>query len=75
MLLKDKILDLSTDVPDLNFGSGVLANQDVNWKIHVNQRLGLANRVLYLLRRNVVLSVTLEVKLGLFLSLILLVLL
>ena len=54
---------------------GILISKDLSWKAHVEERLKKANKVLYLLRRNVGLQVRTHIKLGLYKSLILPVLL
>ena len=47
----------------------------MTWKTHIEERLKKANKVLYLLRRNIALQERQEIKLGLYKSLILPVLL
>ena len=49
----------------------VYVSHDLTWKTHIEERLKKANKVLYLLRRNIALQVGQEIKLGLYKSLIL----
>ena len=61
----------STTVKDL----GIHVAADVTWKQHIEERMKKANKVLYMLKRNVATKVNTLVKLGLYESLILPVLL
>ena len=54
---------------------GIFVTKDMTWSLHVSERLKKANRALYLLRRNVLLKVNVSVKLGLYKSVLLPVLL
>ena len=67
----DQKLDNSKTVKDL----GIHVSDNLTWKMHIEERLRKANKVLYLLRRNVAVKVQTLVKLGLYKSLILPVLL
>ena len=67
----DQKLDDSKTVKDL----GMHVSDDLTWKMQIEERLRKANKVLYLLRRNVSVKVQTRVKLGLYKSLILPVLL
>ena len=69
--LMDEKLKRSKTIKDL----GILISEDLSWKAHIEERLKKANKVLYLLRRNVALKVRTHIKLGLYKSLILPVLL
>ena len=64
-------LDHSRIVKDL----GIHVSDNLTWEIHIEERLRKANKVLYLLRRNVAVKVQTLIKLGLYKSLILPVLL
>ena len=64
-------LESSKVIKDLR----IYVSHDMTWKTHIEERLKKANKVLYLLRRNVALQVRQEIKLGLYKSLILTVLL
>ena len=64
-------LDSSKVIKDL----GIYVSHDLTWKTHIEERMKKANKVLYLLRRNIALQVRQEIKLGLYKSLILPVLL
>ena len=61
----------STTVKDL----GIRVAADVSWKQHIEERMKKANKVLYMLKRNVATKVNTFGKLGLYKSLILSVLL
>ena len=67
----DQKLDHSKIVKDL----GIHVSDNLTWKMHIEERLRKANEVLYFLRRNVAVKVQTLVKLGLYKSLILPVLL
>ena len=54
---------------------GIYVSHDLTWKTHIQEQLKKANKVLYLLRRNIALQVRQEIKLGLYKSLVLPVLL
>ena len=69
--LTGKDLAKSTTVKDL----GIHVAADVSWKQHIEERMKKANKVLYMLKRNVATKVNTFVKLGLYKSLILPVLL
>ena len=69
--LMGKDLAKSTTVKDL----GIHVAADVSWKLHIEERMKKANKVLYMLKRNVENKVNTFVKLGLYKSLILPVLL
>ena len=69
--LMGKDLAKSTTVKDL----GIHVAADVSWKQHIEERMKKANKVLYMLKRNVATKVNTFVKLGLYKSLILPVLL
>ena len=60
-----------TTVKDL----GIHVSADVSWKQHIEERMKKANKVLYMLKRNLADKVNMFVKLGLYKSLILPVLL
>ena len=64
-------IESSKTIKDL----GIYVSHDLTWKTHIEERLKEANKVLYLLRRNIVLHVRQQIKLGLYNSLILPVLL
>ena len=61
------LLQTSADVKDL----GIRIQSDLTWKIHLEERLKKANRVFYSLRRNVAFKVSMRIKLGLYKSMIL----
>ena len=65
------VLGTSMVVKDL----GIFVSGDLSWKVHIETRLKKANQVLYLLRRNLSAKLNTFVKLGLYKSLILPVLL
>ena len=65
------VLGTSMVVKDL----GIFVSGDLSWKVHIETRLKKANQVLYLLRRNLSAKINTFVKLGLYKSLILPVLL
>ena len=69
--LMEKDLAKSTTVKDL----GIHVAADVWWKQHIDERMKKANKVLYLLKRNVATKVNTFVKIGLYKYLILSVLL
>ena len=69
--LMGKDLAKSTTVKNL----GIHMAADVSWKQHIEERMKKANKVLYMLKRNVATKVNTFVKLGLYKSLILPVLL
>ena len=69
--MMDEKLERSKTVKDL----GIIISEDLSWKAHVEERLKKANKVLYSLRRNVAPKVRTHIKLGLYKSLILPVLL
>ena len=69
--LMGKDLTKSTTVKDL----GIHVAADVSWKQHIEEKMKKANKVLYMLKRNVATKVNTFVKLGLYKSLILPVLL
>ena len=69
--LMGKDLVKSTTVKDL----GIHVVADVSWKQHIEERMKKANKVLYMIKRNVATKVNTFVKLGLCKSLILPVLL
>ena len=50
---------------------GVFIKNDLSWTCHINERLKKSNKVLYLLRRNIAYSVNTFVKLGLYKSIVL----
>ena len=50
---------------------GIYVSHDLTWKTHIGERLKKANKVLYLLRLNIAHQVRQEIKLGLYKSLIL----
>ena len=54
---------------------GIYVSHDLTWKTHIEERLKKMNEVLYLLRQNIALQFRQEIKLGLYKSLILPVLL
>ena len=60
-------LESSKVIKDL----GIYVSHDLTWKTHIEERLKKANKVLYLLRRNIAPQVRQEIKLGLYRSLIL----
>ena len=64
--LKGKDLEKSTAVKDL----GIHVPADVSWKQHIEERMKKANKVLYMLKRNVATKLNTFVKLGLYKSLI-----
>ena len=66
-----KNLAKSTTVKD----TGIHVAADVSWKQHIEERMKKANKVLYMLKRNVATKVNTFVKMGLYKSLILPVLL
>ena len=70
-IILDKKLDQSKTAEDL----GIHVSDNLTWKMHIEERLRKANKVLYFLRRNVTVKVQILVKLGLYKSLILPVLL
>ena len=65
--IMDQKLDHSKTVRDL----GIHISHNLTWKKHIEERLRTANKVLYLLRRNVAVKVQTLVKLGLYKSVIL----
>ena len=67
----DQKLDQSKTVKDL----GIHVSDNLTWKLHIDERLRKANKMLYLLRRNVAVKVQTLVELGLYKALILPVLL
>ena len=67
----DQKLDNSKSLKDL----GIHVSENLTWKMHIEERLRKANKVLYLLRRNVAVKLQTLVKLGLYKSLFLPVLL
>ena len=69
--LMGKDLAKSTTVEDLD----IHVAADVSWKQHIEERMKKANKVLYMLKQNVATKVNTFVKLGLYNSLILPVLL
>ena len=69
--ISDQKLDDSKTVKDL----GIHVSDNLTWKMHIEERLRKANKVLYLLRRNVAVKIQTFVELGLYKSLILPVLL
>ena len=69
--LMGKVLAKSVTVKDL----GIHVAADVSWKQHIGERMKKANKVLYMLKRNDANKVNTFVKLGLYKSLILTVLL
>ena len=62
--LMGKDLAKSTTVKDL----GIHVAADVSWKQHIEERMKKANKVLYMLKRNVATKVNTFVKLGLYKS-------
>ena len=60
-------LESSKVIKDL----GIYVSHDLTWKTHIEEQLKKANKVLYLLRRNIAPQVRQEIKLGLYKSLIL----
>ena len=60
-------LDESKTVKDL----GIYEAEDLTWKLHNDERLKKANKVLYMIRRNVAVNVKSFIKLGLYISLVL----
>ena len=62
--LMGKDLAKSTTVNDL----GIHMEADVSWKQHIEERMKKANKVLYMLKRNVANKVNTFVKLGLYKS-------
>ena len=56
-------------------GIGINVSKILTWSVHINPRLNKANRVLYLIRRNVAYAVKPFIKLGLYKLLVLPVLL
>ena len=58
----DQKLDHSETVNDL----GIHVSDNLTWIIYIEERLRKANKVLYLLRRNVAVKVQTFVKLGLY---------
>ena len=69
------ILDQKLDNSKTVKGLGIHVSDNLTWKMHIEERLRKANKVLYLLRRNVAVKLQTLVKLGLYKSLILPVLL
>ena len=69
--LNEQRLTISNDVKDL----GITVSKKLTWTAHVNLRMKKANGVLYSIRRNVAFKVDIFVKLGLYKSLVLPVLL
>ena len=61
------LLQTSAGVKDL----GIWIQSDLTWKIHLEERMKKANRVFYSLRRNVAFKVNMRIKLGLYKSMIL----
>ena len=61
------LLQTSAGVKDLGFRM----QSDLTWKIHLEERMKKANRVFYSLRRNVAFKVNMRIKMGLFKSMIL----
>ena len=55
--------------------SGITLTSDLTWNMHISKKVAKANGVLYLLRRNVSQSVGARIKLGLYKSLVLAILL
>ena len=54
---------------------GIRIQSDLTWKIHLEERMKKANQVFYSLRRNVAFKVNMRIKMGLYKSMILPVLL
>ena len=50
---------------------GIFVTKDMTWSLHISERLKKASRALYLLRRNVSPKVNVSVKLGLYKSILL----
>ena len=69
------ILDQKLDHSNPVKGLGIQVSNKLTWEMHIEERLRKANEVLYFLRRNVAVKVQTLVKLGLYKSLILPVLL
>ena len=65
--LCESLLQTSAGVKDL----GVRIQSDLTWKIYLEERMKKANRVFYSLRRNVAFKVNMRIKLGLYKSMIL----
>ena len=63
--LMDAKLDKSKTVKDL----GISVAEDLTWKAHIYERLRKANKVLHLIRKNVAVNVKAFIKLGLYKSL------
>ena len=61
------LLQTSAGVKDL----GIRIQSDLTWKIHLEERMKKSNRVFYSLRRNVAFKVSMRIKLGLYKSIIL----
>ena len=61
------LLQTSAGVKDL----GIRIQFDLTWKIHLEERMKKANGVFYSLKRNVAFKVNMRIKLGLYKSLIL----
>ena len=67
LYLCGSLIQTSAGVKDL----GIRIQSDLTWKIHLEERMKKANRVFYSLRRNVVFKVNMRIKLGLYKSMIL----
>ena len=71
---KDTIFKLSGEPlkTEANVGDlGITLTSDLTWNMHISEKVAKANRVFYLLRRNVSQSVGARIKLGLYKSLVL----